>query len=155
MGYVLSGTLLVNVQPIQRNGLKSIMANKHKILLVDDEKHILDFYGTVLTKNDYDCICVESGEAAMNIIASEPIEVIVTDYKMGGMNGVELLEEILETHPTMRRIMITGSYGTSDQMMSVLDNELAHKVLSKPCGMDVFLAAVAEQIDKIDPAAVS
>lgn len=127
------------------------MANKHKILLVDDEKHILDFYGTVLTKNDFDCICVESGEAAMDIMATESIDVIVTDYQMPGMNGVELLEEILETNPTMRRIMITGSYGTNDQMMSVLDNELAHKVLSKPCGMDIFLGAVSEQIGKIDP----
>ena len=128
------------------------MANKHRILLVDDEKHILEFYGTVLTKNDYDCICVENGEAAMDILATESVDVIVTDYKMPGMNGVELLEEILETNPAMRRIMITGSYGTSDQMMSVLDNELGHKVLSKPCGMDVFLAAISEQIEKIDPA---
>ena len=126
------------------------MANKYKVLIVDDEKHILNFYGTVLTKNGYDCICVENGEAAMQVLEKGPVDIIVTDYKMPGMNGVELLEEILDTTPAMRRIMITGSYGTSDQMMSVLDNELAHKVLSKPCSMDVFLAAVTEQAGKLD-----
>jgi DNA-binding NtrC family response regulator len=140
---------------MQLDRLESIMANRLTILLVDDEKHILDFYGTVLAKNNFDCICMESGEAAMDIMRTESIDVIVTDYKMPGMNGVELLEEIMETNPAMRRIMITGSYGTSDQMMSVLDNELAHKVLSKPCGMDVFLAAVSEQVEYIDPATLS
>ena len=67
-----------------------MMASKHKILLVDDEKHIPDFFETVLTKNAFDCIWLESGRAAMNIIADELIDVIVIDYKMPGTNDVEL-----------------------------------------------------------------
>ena len=61
------------------------MANTHKILLVEDQKHILDFFATALIKNDFDCIYVESVEPVMTIMAAESIDVIVTDYKMPGI----------------------------------------------------------------------
>lgn len=121
------------------------MTDTKKIMIVDDEKHILDFYGTVLTNNGYECVCFSDAETALEAL-DESFDLLITDNRMPGMTGIEFLEEVMEDHEALRRIMITGSYGTRDQMSSILDNGLAHKMLNKPCGMEDFVNAVKEQL---------
>ncbi len=121
------------------------MTDKQKIMIVDDEQHILDFYCTVLTNNGYECVCYTGAEDALEDL-DDSFDLLITDNRMPGMTGIEFLEEVMEDHEELRRIMITGSYGTQEQMSSILDNGLAHTMLNKPCGMDNFMAAVKEQL---------
>ena len=121
------------------------MSDKQKIMIVEDEQHILDFYCTVLTNKGYECVCYTNAEDALEDV-DDSIDLLITDNRMPGMTGIEFLEEIMEEHEELRRIMITGSYGTQEQMSSILDNGLAHKMLNKPCGMDNFIEAVTEQL---------
>ncbi|MBO6556123.1 MAG: response regulator [Pseudomonadales bacterium] len=121
------------------------MADKQKIMIVDDEPHILDFYCTVLTNNGYHCVCYSSAEHALKDL-DDSFDLLITDNRMPGMTGIEFLEEVIEDREDLRRIMITGSYGTQEQMSSILDNGLAHSMLNKPCGMDHFMTAVKEQL---------
>ncbi len=124
------------------------MTGDPTILLVDDEQPILDFYNTVLTNSGYACTCFTDPLAALETLKRRSFDLIITDNKMPGMTGIELLEEImeLELQAQARRMMISGSYGTQDQMNSILDNELAHRMLGKPIGMTTFLDAVKEQL---------
>lgn len=122
------------------------MTDTNKIMIVDDEQHILNFYCTVLTNNGYECVCFKDAETALEAV-DESYDLLITDNRMPGMTGIELLEEVMEDHEDLRRIMITGSYGTQDQMSSILDNGLAHKMLNKPCGMEDFVNAVKEQLE--------
>ena len=68
---------------------------KKKILIVDDEEMIREFLESVLkSKKNYNCLTAKSGEEALEVIESEKIDLVISDVKMAGMDGIELLLEI-------------------------------------------------------------
>ena len=67
------------------------MNEKIKILVVDDEKIIREGCNRVLTGKGYDVITAENGQAALDILANEPLDIILLDLKMPVMGGEELL----------------------------------------------------------------
>lgn len=64
------------------------------ILVVDDEAPITEMIYQALSKAGYECHTAQNGEQAMEVIGSTPIDVVITDIRMPGMSGVELLERI-------------------------------------------------------------
>ena len=64
---------------------------KYNLLLVDDEENILNSLIRVLRCSDYDIKTASSGEEALKILEKEDIALIISDYRMDGMNGVEFL----------------------------------------------------------------
>ena len=67
--------------------------SKH-ILIVDDETSICEILGQYLRKKGYTVTIAESGERALEIVRSLPVDIIVTDIKMPGMSGVDLLKQL-------------------------------------------------------------
>ncbi|KZN66741.1 sigma-54-dependent transcriptional regulator [Pseudoalteromonas luteoviolacea] len=78
------------------------------ILLVDDEPHILRSLSRALRSEQYTIHTAESGQHALDVLAHEPIDVVVTDKNMPGMTGNELLAIIAEDYPDTIRIMLTA-----------------------------------------------
>ncbi|MBQ4814403.1 sigma-54-dependent Fis family transcriptional regulator [Pseudoalteromonas luteoviolacea] len=78
------------------------------ILLVDDEPHILRSLSRALRSDQYTIHTAESGQNALDVLANEPIDVVVTDKNMPGMTGNELLAIIAEDYPDTIRIMLTA-----------------------------------------------
>ncbi|OCQ18873.1 transcriptional regulator [Pseudoalteromonas luteoviolacea] len=78
------------------------------ILLVDDEPHILRSLSRALRSDQYTIRTAESGQDALDVLANEPIDVVVTDKNMPGMTGNELLAIIAEDYPDTIRIMLTA-----------------------------------------------
>ncbi|MCF8111914.1 MAG: response regulator [Desulfobacteraceae bacterium] len=68
------------------------------VLVVDDEAPITEMIYQALSKAGYKCYTAENGEQAMEIIESTPIDVVITDIRMPGMSGVELLEKVKAEH---------------------------------------------------------
>lgn len=126
------------------------MTKGNRILIVDDEQHITDFYATVLNTEGYGSLCVDSAEAALKILENQPVDLLITDMKMPGMNGLELLEEVSDRYPGMQRVLISGAFGTGEQMSSLQDNGLVDRVLAKPCGIDELIATVAALLPNAD-----
>ena len=89
------------------------------------------------------------GREALQLLEQHPADVIVTDLRMPGMNGAELLASIAERHPRAIRIVLSG-YG--EDAIATRAAVLADAVLDKPCPPERLQAAIARAVaDRHDP----
>jgi HD-like signal output (HDOD) protein len=102
------------------------------IVFVDDERELLDGLRARLYKhrNSWNMQFVESGEAALKIFEKEHVDLIVSDVRMPGMDGGQLLTAVKQKWPEAIRIIVSGY---SDPTQAVRLTSLAHQYLAKPC----------------------
>ena len=86
---------------------------KHRLLIVDDEPGIRRFLKAALTK-DYHVTLAGSGTEALEIISHETFHIMITDQRMPGISGLELLERTREQYPDVAVILLTA-YGTVNE----------------------------------------
>jgi peptide/nickel transport system permease protein len=84
------------------------MARHGKVLVVDDEKGIREGCRRILQSEGYEVESVESGEAAVERLKADRIDLALIDLKMPGMSGMELLDRIREIDPEIVSVMMTG-----------------------------------------------
>lgn len=103
-----------------------------KILFVDDEPRILEGITRMLfhLADEWDMTCVESGQAALEELENSHFDVVVSDMRMPGMDGVAVLKEVREKYPNVVRIILSGH---SDEQAAIDVVPFAHQFLSKPC----------------------
>jgi HD-like signal output (HDOD) protein len=103
-----------------------------KILFVDDEPQILEGLRHRLhrQRKQWEMLFAESGAAALEILAKEPVDVIVTDMRMPHMDGAALLKKVQESHPSVVRIVLSGHAELETALRAV---PVAHQFLNKPC----------------------
>jgi len=116
---------------------------KKKILFVDDEPRILDGLRRMLRshRKSWDMVFVDSGPRALEALGCESFDVLVTDMRMPGMDGAELLKSVQERSPQTARIVLSGH---SDMKASLRSVHVSHQFLAKPCEARE-LTAVVEQ----------
>lgn len=103
---------------------------KITILYVDDEENnLISFKATFRLK--YNVITAVSGDEAMKIVQSTPIQIIITDQRMPNMTGVQFLEKVLETHPEPMRILLTG-YADMGAVVDAVNKGKIFHYLAKP-----------------------
>ena len=100
------------------------------VLIVDDEPRVLDALEAILAA-DFRVVRAGSGEAALEILKTEDVAVIVTDYRMPGMTGVELLRRSQEQAPEAVRIILTA-YTDVDSLMEAINTGRIYHFVSKP-----------------------
>jgi response regulator RpfG family c-di-GMP phosphodiesterase len=116
-----------------------------KIILVDDEKNILEAYKRNLA-GEFNIITADSGDGAIEIIRKEPrIPVIITDYKMPGMNGVELLKKIKEIAPDTVQIMLTGQ-AEINAVINLINKGKIFRFLTKPCSPEDLISNINDAL---------
>ena len=105
---------------------------KKRILFVDDERNVLDGLRRMLRgmRHEWEMVFAEGGPAALEILAREPFDMVVSDMRMPGMDGWQLLTKVQELYPRLVRIILSGY---SDQEMILNSVRVAHQYLSKPC----------------------
>ncbi len=108
---------------------------RKKVIFVDDEPNILDGLRRMLRslRNEYDMHFVAGGNEALELMAQQCFDVIVSDMRMPGMDGAQLLEIIQKEHPHTIRIMLTGQ---ADQDSIYRTVGVVHQFLAKPCDPD-------------------
>lgn len=79
-----------------------------KILLVDDERIVLESFELILKDNGFDVSCVTSGEKALAILETKEFDLIISDLTMPGMSGLELTEKLKDKVPDVLLILMTG-----------------------------------------------
>jgi putative nucleotidyltransferase with HDIG domain len=106
--------------------------NKLRLLFVDDEPQILAGIRRLLRsrRDVWDLSFAESGQQALELHEVQPFDVVVSDIRMPGMDGVELLEEIKRTTPATLRIALSGH---SEQQELLRAAGTVHRYLTKPC----------------------
>lgn len=114
---------------------------KKSILFVDDEAYVLDGLQRMLRpmRNDWDMAFVNGGVEALEFMAGTPVDVVVADMRMPGMNGAELLNEVMKRHPQTVRLILSG-HADKDLIMQCVGT--THQYLSKPCESETLKAAV-------------
>jgi len=104
---------------------------KRRILFVDDEPNVLEGLRNLLRKqrHQWDMMFAPSGKAALEELARTPVDVIVSDMRMPGMDGAELLTRVRELYPQTARIVLSG-HAEREAISRVVS--VAHQFLSKP-----------------------
>ena len=124
------------------------MKERIKILVVDDEQIIREMLKEHLTDEGYTVTAVGSGEAALEIFKEDPEHMVITDIRMGGMSGVQLLEEIRNLEPEAVVIMIT-SHASLDSAVETM-RAGAYDYIFKPFeDLDQITQVVMRAMDKI------
>lgn len=114
---------------------------KRRILFVDDDQNVLDGLRNLLRKqrNEWEMVFVPSGKAALDEFAKAPFDVIVSDMRMPGMDGAELLAQVRDTYPQAARIILSG-HAEREAIARVVS--VAHQFLSKPSDADTVRTTI-------------
>ncbi len=119
---------------------------KNTVLFVDDEKNILSALRRGLTREPYLKFFTTTGLTALDIIREEEIDVIVTDMRMPGMTGLELLRHVNEISPKTIKIVLSG-YTQLPQILLTINEVNIFKFITKPWEMESeFKGVIAEAI---------
>jgi len=95
------------------------MENKGKILVLDDEQIVLESVSRILEEENYDVKTSRSGENAVNMLKQGGFDVLITDLKMPGMDGLQAMEALAEVDPDLSMIMVTA-YSTVDSAVKAM-----------------------------------
>lgn len=120
------------------------MDNKVRVMFVDDEPNVLTSIRRMLRSKsrEWDMAFAKSGTDALALFADKPFDVIVSDIRMPGMDGAELLQRIKIDYNNTIRIALSGQVGLNEVVRSI---RAVHQYISKPCSAD-------ELVKKIDGA---
>jgi HD-like signal output (HDOD) protein/CheY-like chemotaxis protein len=114
---------------------------KRKILFVDDETLVLQGLQRMLRplREEWDMEFLESGARALERMAAAPFDVIVSDMRMPGMNGAELLNRVMKQYPKTVRLILSGH---ADKELILKCVGSTHQFLAKPCDPEALKATV-------------
>jgi len=119
------------------------MCDKVRILFVDDEPNILSGLQRMLRVNRdiWTVYFATGGQEALNVLAETPVDIVVSDMRMPGMNGMELLKEVSERYPDVIRFALSGQ-ASKDMVLDSIG--AVHQYLAKPCDVDVLKNAISQ-----------
>jgi len=123
---------------------------KYKILVVDDERKVLIVARKILRSEGYDVEVCLNPEEAVEIVANRgPVAVLLTDDRMPGMRGTELLEQVKRVSPMTVRILTTAYY---DQQLieDIVNKGEAFRFVKKPIDFDKLLKIIQESVDQYE-----
>ena len=112
-----------------------------QLLFVDDESKLLDGLQRSLRpmRHEWNMTFVTSGAEALKVLEQAPFDVIISDMRMPGMDGAQLLNEVQQRYPQIVRIVLSGQ---SDQEMIYQSIGATHQHLAKPCESEVLKTTV-------------
>src|SRR6185436_8647368 len=125
----------------------SIIIEMPKVLVVDDEPAMVKVLSGFLAQEKIPCVTASSGEAALKVLHADDIGVIVTDLKMTGMDGLQLLEHALNIDRSLQVILMTA-HGTSEIGQRAWELGAAGYV-RKPFDRDEILFEVRRALDRV------
>lgn len=117
--------------------------NTHTLLIVDDETTILKALERVFRRKVKKLLLAESAENALEILATEPADIIISDMRMPGMSGAELFKQIVADNDNNMRILLTGYSDLESSRKAINEGKIFH-YLTKPWENSVILAKAQE-----------
>ncbi len=101
------------------------------VLCVDDEPNILSALRRLFRPMGYQVLTAESGGAGLRVLAEQPVDVVISDMRMPGMDGAQFLEHVRQRWPRTMRIMLTG-YADVELIMDAINRGEIHRYITKP-----------------------
>ena len=116
-----------------------------RILVVDDDLNGRTALGRILEKRGYEVTVAESGDRALSLLHEASFNLVVTDLKMVGANGIEVLRAVKQSHPDTETILLTA-YGTIESAVEAMKFD-AYDYLTKPVDPEGFTRVVARALE--------
>jgi CheY-like chemotaxis protein len=115
------------------------------ILFVDDEPAVLEGLQNRLRfwRHRRTLRFALGAEEALKVLATHPVDVIVSDLRMPGMDGAQLLDYVRQHYPQVVRILLSGHVSKHDEKQLL---RVAHKIFSKPCDPNALDEAIEQQL---------
>ncbi|MBF0100404.1 MAG: response regulator [Desulfobacterales bacterium] len=118
------------------------------ILLIDDEPDILLQLDTALTAEGYAVKTASSGEQGIQFLSDESIDLVITDLKMPGIDGIQVTRMVKQKNPNIEVIVLTG-YATVDSAITVLREDGAFDLLLKPLdNIEQFFITIQRALER-------
>ncbi len=117
----------------------------YKIMIVDDEAANLRLLER-LFRSGHEVVTAESGEEAMQLLTQHDIALLITDQRMPGMTGVELLKHTAAMRPHMVRIILTG-YTDVEALVEAVNSGLVYRYVTKPWSNDDLRLTVSRALE--------
>jgi two-component system response regulator FlrC len=118
--------------------------NNSIILLVEDDSDLRGALLETLEAAAFVVVAVENGEAALEVLATQHVDVVCSDVNMPGMNGIQLLQAIQKSYPALPVVLMTA-YGSIEHSVSAM-HKGASDYLVKPFRAEVFIAVIKKYI---------
>ena len=122
------------------------MTTQERVLIVDDEEQMRELLAKVLEKNCYQVTTAGDGGQALALLEKEPMDLVVTDVRMPGLDGMEALRAIKELSPEIVVIIMTA-FGSIDQAVQAV-KEGAYDYINKPFKIDEILLTFKKALDE-------
>ncbi len=125
---------------------KNRVTDMISILVVDDERSMRDFLRILLQKEGYKVDTADNADTALSFLEQDTYDLVISDIRMPGMSGLELLNNIKEFHPTLQVIMITA-FASPNDAVSAMKNG-AFDYISKPFNVDEIKSVIESATSK-------
>jgi putative nucleotidyltransferase with HDIG domain len=119
---------------------------KPRILIVDDEPSIVRLLTQVLRDDGYNCLGCHSSPEALDLIGTEPFDVVLSDVHMPGIDGMELLRMVREGHPKLPMVMVTGEGDIRVGVQAMKGG--AYDYLLKPLNLGAVLVSLKQVLKR-------
>lgn len=120
--------------------------NPIRILFVDDERNVLKSLERLFLDEDYEIMTANSGQEGLEILEqSGPFQLIVSDYRMPSMNGVDFLTEVCRRWPETERIILSG-YADTAAIVAAINEGRIYKFIAKPWNDVDLLHSIRETL---------
>jgi DNA-binding NtrC family response regulator len=116
---------------------------KHKVLIIDDDTAIREIMEETFSQEPYTVLMASSADEALSILSQEPVDVVISDEKMPGMSGSELLAVVRKKYPDTIRMILTGHANIDTVIRAINEGEI-YRFFRKPCNM-IDLAITVRQ----------
>jgi len=137
--------------PTEQTGAisKPTQRSPYRLLLVDDEPNVLSALTRAFRQENYDILTANNADEALEIVAAQSVHLVISDFKMPGMNGAELLRRLKDSHPETIRIMLTG-HADTNAVMGAINDGAVYKFILKPWDDDDLRVTVALALEQYD-----
>jgi DNA-binding NtrC family response regulator len=119
------------------------------VLIVDDDEGQRRLLQSFLTGQGLSVLAAANGEDGLAMLAAEPIGMIVTDVRMPGISGLEMLHRVRASHPTLPVLLVTAYADIRDAVFAMRDGAVNY--LEKPIDLDELLSSVRFALDLGEP----
>lgn len=124
--------------------------NPVRILIVDDERNVLRSLERLFLEEEYEIMTAVSGREGLEILEqSGPFQLIVSDYRMPTMNGVEFLSEVYRRWPETERMILSG-YADTAAIVAAINEGQIYKFIAKPWNDDELLQTICEVLERYE-----
>jgi DNA-binding NtrC family response regulator len=121
------------------------MRLEQTVLLVEDDAHLLASLRRMLRAEPYTLLVASAPSEALGVLASHPVDVLITDQRMPGMSGVEFLSRVRARYPHVVSMMVTGHADVATAIRAINSGEV-YRLFTKPCEAGTLAIAIRQAL---------